>query len=103
MNQKSGTFNRSRKDKASAKRPQHQAQDMALAHPGLAVRVAAAAILGDIVHGGHTLDEKFAADAAPSRLGGMDERDRGLARSILTVALRRLGTIRLALSQLIEK
>ncbi|MBB4199966.1 MFS transporter [Rhodoblastus sphagnicola] len=80
-----------------------QAAAEALAHPGLAARVAAAAIIGDVVQGGHTLDEKFAAETAPSRMSGVAERDRGLARSIATVALRRLGTIRLALSQLVEK
>jgi len=80
-----------------------QAAAEALAHPGLAARVASAAIIGDIIQNGHTLDEKFAAEAAPSRLAGLAERDRGLARSIATAALRRLGTIRLALSQLVEK
>jgi 16S rRNA (cytosine967-C5)-methyltransferase len=97
------TFGRSGKDKPSAKKRPEQAQAEALAHPGLAARVAAAAIISDIVQGGHTLDEKFSPDAAPSRLGGLDDRDRALARSIVTVALRRLGTIRLALSQLVEK
>lgn len=97
------TFGRPGKDRPSAKRRPEQAQAEALSHPGLAVRVAAAAIISDIVQGGHTLDEKFAPDAAPSRLGGLDDRDRALARSIVTVALRRLGTIRLALSQLVEK
>jgi 16S rRNA (cytosine967-C5)-methyltransferase len=88
-----------------APRPQtaEQAAAEALAHPGLAARVAGAAIIGDIIQGGHTLDEKFASEAAPSRLAGLPERDRGLARSIVTAALRRLGTIRLALSQLVEK
>ena len=47
--------------------------------------------------------KEFAPDAAPTRLGGLDDRDRALARSMVTVALRRLGTIRLALSQLVEK
>ncbi len=97
------TFGRSGKDKPSAKKRPEQAQAEALAHPGLSARVAAAAIISDIVQGGHTLDEKFSPDAAPSRLGGLDDRDRALARSIVTVALRRLGTIRLALSQLVEK
>ncbi|WP_374546045.1 RsmB/NOP family class I SAM-dependent RNA methyltransferase [Rhodoblastus sp.] len=97
-------FGRSGKGKATARRQSPElARNDALAHPGLATRVAAAAILSDIVQGGHTLDEKFSAEAAPSRLVGLDERDRGLARSIVTVALRRLGTIRLALSQLVEK
>lgn len=80
-----------------------QAQAEALAHPGLAVRVAAAAILADIVQNGHMLDERFSAEAAASRISALDDRDRGLARSIVTVALRRLGSIRLALSQLVEK
>jgi 16S rRNA (cytosine967-C5)-methyltransferase len=92
------------KDKPPARRVRpDQARDDSLSHPGLAARVAAAAILCDIVQSGHTLDEKFAPDSTPSRLNGLDERDRGLVRSIVTVALRRLGTIRLALSQLIEK
>ncbi len=86
-------------------RPQtaEQAAAEALSHPGLAARVAAAAIVCDIVQGGHTLDDRFAGEASPSRLSGLDERDRGLVRSIAAAALRRLGTIRLALSQLVEK
>jgi 16S rRNA (cytosine967-C5)-methyltransferase len=82
---------------------QDQALSEALAHPGLAARVAAAAVISDVVQGGHALDERFAPEVTPSRVSGLDERDRGLARSIATVALRRLGTIRLALSQLVEK
>jgi 16S rRNA (cytosine967-C5)-methyltransferase len=89
--------------KSSKPQTAEQAAAEALAHPGLAARVAAAAIIGDVVQGGHTLDEKFASEAAPSRLAGLDDRDRGLTRSIATSALRRLGTIRLALSQLVEK
>jgi 16S rRNA (cytosine967-C5)-methyltransferase len=91
--------------KAGKPKPQtaEQAAAEALAHPGLAARVAAATIISDIVQGGHTLDDRFAPDASPSRLSGLDERDRGLTRSIATAALRRLGTIRLALSQLVEK
>lgn len=92
------------KDKATG-RPHHQDQSAneALTHPGLAARNAAAAIIMDVVQGGHTLDDRFAADSNTSRLNGLDERDRSLTRSIATVALRRLGTIRLALSQLVEK
>jgi len=92
------------KDRNTAKsnHPEQSASD-ALAHPGLAARVAAAAVICDVVQGGHALDDRFAPDATPSRVNGLDERDRGLARSIATVALRRLGTIRLALSQLVEK
>ncbi len=71
--------------------------------PGLAVRVAAAAILRDVVGGGHGLDELFGAHAVLSRLAGLDLRDRSLTRSIVTVALRRLGTIRLALGALLAQ
>jgi 16S rRNA (cytosine967-C5)-methyltransferase len=69
--------------------------------PGLAVRIAAAAILRDVIAAGHSLDELFSARAVPSRLAGLDMRDRALARSIATVALRRLGTVRQALSALL--
>jgi 16S rRNA (cytosine967-C5)-methyltransferase len=72
-------------------------------HPGLPVRIAAAAILSDIVAKAHSLEECFSARAIPARLGGLDVRDVALARSIVTVALRRLGTIRSALSELLEK
>ncbi len=58
MSNNSGkTFGRPAKDRPSAKRHPEQTQAEALAHPGLAVRVAAAAIISDIVQGGHTLDE----------------------------------------------
>ena len=86
-----GRSGRRTKDGRKAPRAGRYAGQHARPIPGLAARVAAAAIMSDIVQGGHTLDEKFAPDAAPSRLVGLDERDRGLARSIVTVALRRLG------------
>lgn len=70
--------------------------------PGLAARVAAAAILRDVTAGGHTVDELFAAGAGLSRLAGLAPRDIGLTRSIVTVGLRRLGTIRQALAALLD-
>jgi 16S rRNA (cytosine967-C5)-methyltransferase len=48
------------------------------------------------------LDERLAADLT-LRVAGADPRDPALARSIATVALRRLGTIRRALSERLEK
>ena len=48
------------------------------------------------------LDELFAAGAGLSRLAGLAPRDIALTRSIVTVALRRLGTIRQALAALLE-
>ncbi len=74
-----------------------------VAVPGLAVRVAAATILRDVVGGGHTIDELFATGSGLSRLAGLAARDVALTRSIVTVALRRLGTIRHALAALLEK
>src|SRR3984893_15235221 len=71
--------------------------------PGLAARLAAAAILNDIVARCHPLDECFSGTAILSRLGGLEPCDIALTRSIVTVALRRLGTIRAALAALLEK
>jgi len=71
--------------------------------PGLPARLAAAHIICDVVQGGHRLDERFTPLAVPNRVGGLDARDVALARSIATVALRRLGVIRRALSVLLEK
>ena len=78
------------------------ARQEAMKAPGLAARLAAAAILRDVTVSGHTLDEVFAAPTGLSRLGGLAPRDIPLARSIVTVALRRLGTIRYALAALLD-
>ncbi len=90
--------------KASSSRPGQngsaEAQRLeAEQHPGLPVRIAAAAIFSDIVAKSHSLEDCFSARAIPARLGGLDARDVALARSIVTVALRRLGTIRAALGR----
>ncbi len=70
--------------------------------PGLAARVAAARAVAEAVTRARPLDERLAADLA-LRGPGVDPRDPALARSIATVALRRLGTIRKALAQRLEK
>jgi len=70
--------------------------------PGLAARVAAARAVAETLTQSRPLDERFAADLS-SRAGGLDARDRALSRSIATVALRRLGTIRKALARRLEK
>lgn len=72
-------------------------------HPGLRARLAAALIICDITSKGHTIDERFSPDSIPHRLNGLDPRDQALTRSIVTAALRRLGTIRRALTSLLEK
>ena len=71
-------------------------------HPGLLARTAAALILQDIVAKGHLLEERFSAAAVPNRLQPLDARDRALTRSIVTSALRRLGTIRHAIASRLE-
>ncbi len=71
--------------------------------PGLHVRQAAAAAIAEIIVNGRTLDERMAADEAAGRLTKMDARDRALMRSIVTVALRRFGTIKVILAQLLER
>jgi 16S rRNA (cytosine967-C5)-methyltransferase len=94
--------------KASNNRPGQTASAESLRqeaeqHPGLPARLAAAAILGDILAKGHSLEECFSAGAIPARLGGLEPRDVALARSIVTAGLRRLGTIRAALADLLDK
>jgi 16S rRNA (cytosine967-C5)-methyltransferase len=63
----------------------------------------AAHAISDALTYGKPLDDRFPGadgDAAPQIL---DPRDRALARSIATVAMRRLGTIRKALARFLEK
>ena len=68
----------------------------------MAARVAAARAVAEALTLARPLEERLAADLARQR-GGLDARDRALARSIATVALRRLGTIRKALARRLEK
>jgi 16S rRNA (cytosine967-C5)-methyltransferase len=70
--------------------------------PGLAARVAAARAVAEALTLSRPLEERLAADLVHER-GGLDPRDRALARSIATVSLRRLGTIRKALARRLEK
>jgi len=70
--------------------------------PGLAARVVAARAVAEALTASRPLDERLAADLTQSR-GALDARDRALARSIATVSLRRLGTIRKALARRLEK
>ena len=72
-------------------------------HPGLLARTAAALILQDIVTKGHLIEERFSPAAVPNRLQQLDTRDRALTRSIVTAALRRLGTVRAAISARLEQ
>ena len=71
--------------------------------PGLAPRLAAATVLAEVIGSGRGMDEAFASVANQSKLAPTAERDRALARSIVIVSLRRLGTIRKLLTQLLER
>lgn len=70
---------------------------------GLRARIAAHLVIGDVIGGGHLLDERFSSQSVPSRIAGLDGRDTGLARSIATVVVRRLGTLRFVLNHFLEK
>ncbi len=68
----------------------------------MAARVAAARAVAEALMLARPLDERLAADLS-LRAGGIDARDPALARSIATVSLRRLGTIRKALARRLDK
>ncbi len=70
--------------------------------PGLNSRLAAASLLADVVGSALSLEDRL-ADRAPGRLTELDPRDRALARSIVVVSLRRLGTIRAGLARFLDK
>ncbi|MGE3245725.1 MAG: RsmB/NOP family class I SAM-dependent RNA methyltransferase [Beijerinckiaceae bacterium] len=65
--------------------------------------MAAASAIGAILTHARTIDDRLAEDAKSGALAGMEPRDLALLRSIVVVALRRLGTIRLALAAFLEK
>jgi len=69
---------------------------------GLETRQAAATILRAILTKKQGLDDFFSPEASVALFTKLAPRDRALARSIVTVALRRLGTIRVAIGQLLK-
>ena len=72
------------------------------ATPGFLPRwIASQAILDALIRG-KPFEERFGGDSEPNA-AGMDPRDRALARSIATVSMRRLGTIRKTLLGKMEK
>ncbi len=68
----------------------------------MAARVAAARAVAEALTLARPLDERLAADLT-LRASAVDARDPALARSIATVSLRRLGTIRKALARRLDK
>ncbi|MEA3026413.1 MAG: rRNA (cytosine967-C5)-methyltransferase [Alphaproteobacteria bacterium] len=67
--------------------------------PGLAARRIAADIVGGVLRQKRPLDEQL----EHSDLGALPERDRALVRTIVATVLRRLGTLRHLLANLLEK
>ena len=73
------------------------------ATPGYVPRWVAAQAIGDALTYGKPLDDRFPGPDGDAATQILDPRDRALARSIATVAMRRLGTIRKGLARFLEK
>ena len=82
-------------------RPFHAEPAVEPPPPGLAARLAAAAILSDVATQSLSLEDRLGGGAG-GRLAELDARDGALVRSIATVGLRRLGSIRSALAALLD-
>ena len=80
----------------------HRPSTPAAPPPGFVARIAAARAVVEAVTQARPLDERFAADLS-LKGANADPRDLALARSIATAALRRLGTIRKAIAERLEK
>jgi 16S rRNA (cytosine967-C5)-methyltransferase len=70
--------------------------------PGLAVRRIAADIVDGVLRRHRPLDEQLEGAGAHPGLAGLPDRDRALARALVAVVLRRLGSLRHLLGQLLE-
>jgi 16S rRNA (cytosine967-C5)-methyltransferase len=73
------------------------------AAPGLAARRVAAELLEGVLHRGRPLDELLDGRAAPHGLAELADRDRALARRIVATVLRRLGTLRRLIGDLVAR
>src|SRR5205814_2833522 len=70
--------------------------------PGLAARRVAADILDAVLRRHRPLDEQFDGDAQPG-LAALPDRDRALVRKLVSIALRRLGTLRHLLGAALDR
>src|SRR6478752_4765829 len=82
-----------------AKAPGKQSADP----PGLAVRRIAADIIDGVLRRRRPLDEQLEGSGAHPGLAGLPDRDRALTRALVAVVLRRLGSLRHLLDQLLER
>ena len=71
--------------------------------PGLAARRVAADILDGVLRRNRPLDEQLDDRQANHGIGLLSDRDRALARNIVSTTLRRLGTLRHLLGVMLEK
>jgi 16S rRNA (cytosine967-C5)-methyltransferase len=71
--------------------------------PGLAVRRIAADIVDGVLRRHRALDEQLEGANAHPGLAGLPDRDRALARALVAVVLRRLGTLRHLLGLLLDR
>ena len=71
--------------------------------PGLAARRVAADILDGVLRRNRPLDEQLDDRQANHGIGLLSDRDRALARNIVSTTLRRLGTLRHLLGTMLEK
>jgi 16S rRNA (cytosine967-C5)-methyltransferase len=85
--------------KMPAKMPAKSAGDP----PGLAVRRVAADIVDGVLRRRRPLDEQLEGANAHPGLAGLPDRDRALVRALVAIVLRRLGTLRHLLGQLLER
>jgi 16S rRNA (cytosine967-C5)-methyltransferase len=71
--------------------------------PGLTVRSLAADIIDSVLRRRRPLDEQLEGAGAHSGLAGLPDRDRALTRALVAIVLRRLGSLRHLLGQLLER
>src|SRR6516164_1099994 len=71
--------------------------------PGLAVRRISADIIDGVLRRHRPLDEQLEGSGAHPGLAGLPDRDRALTRALVAVVLRRLGSLRHLLGQLLER
>src|SRR5262245_56176171 len=79
------------------------AQADAFLPPGFASRLAAANLLDAVLRRNRPLDEQLDDRHPNPSLRGLEERDRALARRIVATVLRRLGTLRRLIGDLLDR
>lgn len=79
------------------------AEESALPPPGFASRWAAAGLLDAVLRRNRPLDEQLDDRHAHPSLRNLSERDRALTRRIVATVLRRLGTLRGLIADLLDR